>query len=183
MEQNLPVPPTFKTNSPFYRMVSSFMAAMASAPAVFKKDNPMKFKPEDHIGLPSMHYSRDIVIFPHQIHRNAMDGYISMEDFKNSLCMMLANLAYESVMELRTQSPEWELFRHIRNASSHNNQFNFKRTEPSRPAHWRMLVIDTIKGVDNPLHGKKCFGNFMDVAELLFLLKDIEDNIESAHRP
>lgn len=174
---SLPVPPVFKVNSPFYRMVSSFMVAVASSPAVFREDNPMNLQPDQTIELTGVVYP-SMSIKPYEIHRNALDGHISLDDFKYSLCMMLTNHAYEAVKDRRTKSPEWEIFRHIRNASSHNNCFTFKPSEPREPAHWRTLTIDhTRKGNNNPLQGQYCFGKFMGIAELLLLLFDIEQTL------
>jgi len=60
---------------------------------------------------------------------------------------MFANHVYEAVKDENVSSPEFELFRHIRNASSHNNRFNFIDSEPACPASWRGLKIDnTNKG-------------------------------------
>lgn len=160
-------------------MVSSFMAAVASSPAIFMKNNPMKFEPQQTIELTSMFY-QGTSIHPYQIYVDALEGHILIDHFRHSLCMMLANLAYESAKsrKLTNKSNEWELLRHIRNASSHNNIFNFRRNEPKYPAYWRNLVIDDAqKGTDNLLYGTICFGKFMETAELLWLLKDIEDGI------
>jgi len=157
------------------------MVAVAASPAIFLKNNPMKFEPKQTIELSSKFYE-GASVYPYQIYTNALEGYISPIHFKNSLCMMLANLAYESAkaQKLDTSSPKWELLRHIRHASSHNNQFNFRNREPTHPVYWRDLFIDhNLKGVNNPLYGKDCFGNFMEMAELLWLLKDIDDNLQS----
>jgi len=95
---------------------------------------------------------------------------------------MLVNTAYEAIREFRDTSkelrehPVFELFRHVRNASSHLNQFNFKDYEPSRAASWRSLTLDdTLKGKDNPLYGKGCFGNVLGTADVFLLLSDIEE--------
>jgi hypothetical protein len=158
-------------------MVSSFMVAVAGSPAVFRKDNPMNFQPDQTIELTGVVYP-SMSIKPHQIHRNALNGYISLDKFKYSLCMMLANHAYEAVKDSYIKSPAWELFRHIRNSSAHDNRFTFTNREPSRPAHWRNLVIDdSRKGNSNPLSGKICFGSFMGISDLLLLLWDIEQTL------
>jgi len=174
---NLPDKIDFKKTSPFYRMVSSFMVAVAGSPAVFREDNPMNFQPGQTIELTGVVY-RDRSFEPYQIHRNALDGHISSDDFKYSLCMMLANQAYEALKDRSTKSPDWELFRHIRNASSHDNRFTFKDREPSRPAHWRSLAIDDAKkGKNNPLYGTICFGGFMGINDLLLLLWDVDKTL------
>jgi hypothetical protein len=91
---------------------------------------------------------------------------------------MLANTAYEAVKDRNDRSPEFEFFRHVRNASSHRNQFCFRSDEPSRSAAWRTVAIDhSRQGSDNPLQGAQCFGAYLDVADLLDLLWDIEQRI------
>jgi len=177
MNEELPKELVFKENSPLYRMVSSFMVAVVGSPAVFLKDNPMHFKPEQTIGLGGVVYP-DMTIKPYQIYRKALNGYISLSDVKRNMCMMLAAHAYEAVKERNTNSAAWELFRHIRNASAHDNHFTFSERAPSRPAHWRNLTIDhTRKGKNNPLSGKNCFFEFMGISDLLLLLWDIEQTL------
>jgi hypothetical protein len=41
---------------------------------------------------------------------------------------MLAVTAYAAVEDRNDRSPEFEFFRHIRNASAHGNRFNFRGT-------------------------------------------------------
>ena len=177
MNEELPKELVFKKDFPFYRMVSSFMVAVAGSPAVFREDNPMNFQPDQTIELGGVVYP-SMSIKPYQIYRNALDGHISLDDFKYTMCMMLASHAYEAVKERNTKSAAWELFRHIRNASAHDNHFTFKKLEPSRPTHWRNLTIDdTRKGKNNPLSGKNCFFEFMGISDLLLLLWDIEQTL------
>ena len=89
--------------------------------------------------------------------------------------MMLANTAYESVKDRNDHSPQFEFFRHVRNASSHLNHFNFAPHEPRRPAAWRGFVIDhTLKGTANPLNRQGCFGNILGAGDIFPLLWDIE---------
>lgn len=91
---------------------------------------------------------------------------------------MLANTAYESVKEGNDKSPEFELFRHIRNASSHQNKFNFFTHEPSSLAYWNEATIDqNLKGKNNPLYGTQCFGTFFGVPDIIDLLKEIEEKL------
>lgn len=181
MDNKFPPPLNFKPNGLFYPMVSSCITIVAGLSAILRKDKPAEFELKDRVALTSMFY-QDALVYPHQISKNASQGYLSLDYVRHSLCMMLANLAYESAkaQNLSAKSPEWELLRHIRNASSHNNRFNFYEDEPRHPAYWRNLIIDhTQKGENNPRYNKACFGNFMEIAELLWLLKDIEANYET----
>ncbi len=92
--------------------------------------------------------------------------------------MMLANTAYESVKDHNDQSPEFEFFRHVRNASSHRNFFYFTRNEPARAAAWRGFALDVVaKGDTNPLFGTPCFGPVLGPADLIDLLADIETKL------
>jgi hypothetical protein len=91
---------------------------------------------------------------------------------------MLANTAYEAVKDLNDKSPEFEFLRHIRNAGSHQNKFNFFPKEPSLPAYWKEAIIDhTKKGKDNPLFGTGCFGTYFGVPDIIDLLKEIEEKL------
>jgi hypothetical protein len=73
------------------------------------------------------------------------------------------------------QSPEFEVFRHLRNAASHGNSFYFKKDEPRRLASWGKLVIDDkFKGRFNPLFGVECIGDTISPADALALLQSIE---------
>ena len=90
MDEELPKELVFKKDFPFYRMVSSFMVAVAGSPAVFLKDNPMNFQPEQTIELGGVVYP-SMSIKPYQIYRNALNGHISLSDVKRTMCMMLAD--------------------------------------------------------------------------------------------
>ena len=185
-DNKFPLPLNFKPSGLFYPMVSSCITIVAGLSAILRTDKPTEFELTDKVAITSMFYP-DAIIYPHQISKNASQGFLSLDDVRHSLCIMLANLAYESAKAKKRipkkPSPEWELLRHIRNASSHNNQFIFRcykrYSEPSHPAHWKNLVIDdTKKGKSNPLYGTVCFGKFMEMGELLGLLSDIEDSLK-----
>lgn len=179
----------FKHDGIFYPLVLSCITIVAGLSAILRKDRPTEFEITDKVAITSMFYP-DAIIHPHQISKIASQGYLSLGYVRHSLCMMLANLAYESAKAKKLipkkPSPEWELLRHVRNASSHNNQFNFRtwkkdpsKDEPKNHAYWEDLIIDyTKKGKNNPLHGTDCFGKFMEMGELLALLSYIENKPE-----
>ncbi|GAB1268125.1 hypothetical protein NBRC116493_13780 [Aurantivibrio infirmus] len=167
----------FRQGLPFYEMVSAFMVAVSSCPAIFDTSNRMGFSEGEYIVLPGI-LSEGKHIFPYEVFTQAQQGNISQGRFVKSCCMMLTNTAYESVKELNDKSPEFEFFRHLRNASSHQNKFSFSTREPMRESSWRGAIIEhSTKGADNPLNGQECFGAFIGMAELLDLLKDIEAKI------
>ena len=167
----------FDKGKPFYDMVATFMVALSSCPAVFNAGNPMKYEPSQYISIngvlvPSKH------LFPIEAYEQAQSGHTTMPFFLGHCCMMLANLAYESVKDLNDHSPEFEFFRHVRNAASHQNRFSFRDDEPRRPASWRGAVLDhTTKGSMNPKQSKECFGSTLGPADLIELLGDIEKKI------
>ena len=102
-----------------------------------------------------------------------------------TLCCMLANSTYESLPKTtRTtlrDEPVFEFFRHVRNAASHGNRWHFFPREPAQPARWdpvggAPIAIDrTLLGNANPLHGKQCFYGTLQPADLLYLLRDVEN--------
>ena len=167
----------FKQEGPFYDMVASFMVATASCPAIFNRDNPMNLT-EDHfiaiegIVVPGRH------IRPMQAFAQVHAGHFTMGKYLETCCSMLANTAYESVKDQNDHSPEFEFFRHVRNAASHRNRFAFTPREPARPASWRSAVFDhTTLGDMNPQQGKKCFGEVLGVIDIVDLLWDIEQKV------
>jgi hypothetical protein len=112
---------------------------------------------------------------PHSLRARAERGDINSSDHIVSCCIMLANTAYESVKYFNDGSETFEFFRHIRNASSHLNTFQFIHKEPVKPARWCKAVIeDELKGENNPLYGQRCFGNYLGVSDILRLLIDVE---------
>jgi hypothetical protein len=72
------------------------------------------------------------------------------------------------------QGPIWEFLRHCRNAVAHGGTLHFARTEPSRPAEWRSLVL-TAELHGTPLHKKDGSGRGMlSPGDPILLLWDIE---------
>ena len=68
---------------------------------------------------------------------------------------MIANTAYEAVKDMNDKSPEFEYFRHIRNASSHQNMFNFSDNEPYRPAIGKNRNRSQFERKRNPLYAQR----------------------------
>jgi len=176
-EAILPEKIVFNQNGFFYDMVSSFMIAIAGLEAIFNKTNPMKYTEKNVYTLEGKIH-KELRIEPFTLHKLAVQEKISTPLVINNLCSMLINTAYESVKEKNDKSEIFDFFRHIRNASSHNNKFFFKNWEPIRPAKWRKQEINiALKGEKNPLFDKNCFGNFIAIADAILLLWDIEQRI------
>lgn len=169
-----PNPILFEQNGPFYDMVGAFMVATVGLESVARKDNPMGFRRDGVIVLEGKVHD-ELRIDQYAIYQNVQSGRPSFVHVNNSLVGMLVNTAYEAVKDRNDRTPAFEFFRHIRNASSHKNTFNFHESEPARPASWRTKVIEhQLKGRSNPLFGQRCFGPFLASADALLLLWDIE---------
>jgi len=167
----------FDKNLFFYDLVSSFSISLCGCPVIFERDIEIYKTTSQLLSFPGA-YSQAKHLAPYQLREQALKGEINKSKHIASCCMMLANTAYESVKEYNDGSEVFEFFRHIRNASSHLNVFQFNQKEPVNPAKWRGAFIDhQIKGESNPLFSKPCFGHFIGVADLLDLLMDIEKRI------
>lgn len=166
--------PVFTQGRPFFEMVTSFLAATIGMGPVCDPANPLKLSPATvawYRGIVRPHLIVDMV----QVHNQCISGGLSADSAVKSLCCMLLNSAYEVAMPHNDKSPEFEFFRHLRNAASHRNRFNFFPREPVRPASWGGLTIDhTAKGSTNPLSGKECVGTTISAADVIALLHDIE---------
>ena len=167
----------FDKNLFFYDLVSSFSISLCGCPVIFEEQVEIYKAADQLISFPGA-YSKAKHLAPFQLREQALRGEINKSKHIASCCMMLANTAYESVKHYNDGSEMFEFFRHIRNASSHLNVFQFNHKEPANPAKWRGAVFDqSLKGENNPLHGKPCFGHFIGVADLLDLLMDIERKV------
>jgi hypothetical protein len=167
----------FNKNLFFYDLVSSFSISLCGCPVIFEEEIDIYKMANQILSFPGA-YSQTKHLSPFQLRKQALKGEINKSKHITSCCMMLANTAYESVKEYHDGTEIFEFFRHIRNASSHLNVFQFNHKEPANPAKWRGAVFDqTLKGEKNPLQSKPCFGHFIGVADLLDLLMDIERKI------
>lgn len=161
----------------FYDLVSSFSISLCGCPVIFEEDVDVYKAADQLISFPGA-YSKAKHLAPFKLRGQALKGEINKSKHIASCCMMLANTAYESVKQYNDGSEIFEFFRHIRNASSHLNVFQFNHKEPANTAKWRGAIIDEkLKGDKNILSGKPCFGHFIGVADLLDLLLDIETRI------
>ncbi len=161
----------------FYDLVSSFSISLCGCPVIFEEHIDIYEDPQQILSFPGA-FSQSKHLAPYQLRQQATSGNIDKSKHIAACCMMLANTAYESVKQFNDGSEIFEFFRHIRNASSHLNVFQFNLKEPAHPSQWRKAIIDHHhKGKTNELHNKACFGHFIGVADLLDLLMDIEKKI------
>ena len=164
----------FTQGRPFFEMIMSFLAATVGMGPVFEKENPLGLGP-NKIAWYRGKVKPDLAIDMGQIHAQCVSGAITADAAVKSLCCMLLNTAYAVAEAHNDHSPEFEVFRHLRNAASHGNSFNFRNDEPKRPASWGTFAIDEKrKGTSNLLFGVECIGATISPADALALLQDIE---------
>lgn len=153
------------------------MTAISGLESIANPANMMNFRASDVVTLLGK-VQPELRISQLSVHQQFVSGKISSAHVTNSLSCMLLNTAYESVKHLNNQSPEFEFFRHARNAASHGNRFDFTSNQPIRPASWRGLHIDhEVKGKSNPLQGQVCLGNIISGSDVIVLLWDIEKQL------
>jgi hypothetical protein len=167
----------FRKDLYFFNLVSCFSVSLCGSPVIFDKRIEMFLPPDRSLSF-SGRFVPNKFMAPHSLRARAERGDISSSEHIVSCCIMLANTAYESVKHFNDGSETFEFFRHIRNASSHLNTFQFIHKEPVNSARWRNAVIEQrLKGESNPLYGQKCFGNYIGVSDILELLLDVEQII------
>lgn len=167
----------FVPGRPFFEMVASFLAATVGMGPVFDPKNPMQLSPE-MVAWYRGKIAGDLAIDTAQIQNICTSGALTADFAVTRLCCMLLNSAYQAARHHNDKSPEFEMFRHLRNAASHGNKFHFENLEPRRPTRWRSLTINhTTKGSGNPLHGVECVGHTLSPADVLMLLSDIESRL------
>ncbi len=169
---------SFEKGGPFYDMVTSYMVAVCGL-LFFRRPD---YDPEDKVGLASVEHHA-IEILPSEVIELIQSGTVPLGTVTDSLARMLINAAYEKAQdkydsnrwtELRSNYPELEFFRHLRNAASHGGFFTFKGNEPNpkRKAEWRGKVIDA------SLACKSMFDAAIKPGDLFALLWDVEQIIK-----
>jgi len=125
---------------------------------------------------------RDDINLYLEVLENEFDSYylLLVADLINIPLRMLVISAYEITKdEHYSNDPLWQFFRHVRNASAHNNKFTFTKNEPRYPALWRS------KSISRDLAGTHLFNSdpsmkpdsknfFLMPADILLMLNDIE---------
>ena len=164
----------FRSDGHFYPYVVSFFTSLAGLQAFVDPKNPMNIRPNQRLPLEG-HVHRKFSISTHDLFKQFQSKTLDSKFITARLCCMLTNSTYESVQKIKPSSPEFEFFRHVRNASSHGNQFFFSRNEPRRKAEWRSKDIAlNPKGDAHPLYNSVCFFDYLGPADLILLLWDIE---------
>ena len=167
----------FAQGKPFFPMVTSFLAATIGLGPLFDASTPLP------AGLKQIAWYHGkvrpaLAIDMVQVRNSCLSGALTAEVAVKSLCCMLLNTAYAVAEPHNDHSPEFEFFRHVRNAVSHGNRFYFSSKEPRRPAAWSGLILDdSQKGARNPLSGVECVGQTVSPADAIALLKQIEGRL------
>ena len=155
-------------------MVTSFLVATAGMGPVFEKKTPPALGPDKMVWYRGK-VRPDLAIDMGHVHALCVSGDLTADTVVKSLCCMLLCTAYTVAEVHNDQSPEFEVFRHLRNAAAHGNYFYFKKDEPRRRAAWgRFVIDDKLKGSFNPLSGVECIGDTISPADVLALLQSIE---------
>jgi hypothetical protein len=171
---NNPMRMVFTQGRPFYDMVMSFIAATVGLGPLFNPENPLALSAEQQAWYLGK-LRPDIGIDLGQVRRECISGTLSPTTAVKALCCMLLTGTFACAEDYNDHSPEFEFFRHLRNAASHGNRFNFHPREPRRMASWSGCAIDhALKGIANPLANTECVGTFLSAAGVLSLLHDIE---------
>ena len=130
-------------------------------------------------------YYRGIDVYASIAHAVGNANY-NLRFLRNQFSMMLSLVADQLAENQYFDQPgtprprELELFRHLRNAASHGNRFNFRNDEPRRPAGFKAFVIDdTLKGNANPLYGTVAMFDFINPGDLFDLFDWVEGHLRS----
>ena len=167
----------FTEGKPFFPMVMSFLAATIGLGPLFDPSQPPPV-PLKQVAWYVGRLQPTVGIDMAQVRQGCLAGVITADAAVKSLCGMLLNSAYAVAEPHNDRSPEFEFFRHVRNAVSHGNRFYFAAQEPRRAAAWSGLVIDRARmGKRNPLFGVECVGQTLSPADALALLRVIEDRL------
>ncbi len=180
----------FGPGRPFHAMVLAYTTALVGVGIIWDTTVVLPYE-DDHQFKFLNGKVRDAGggLFPMERVNEARRGENSagMEPTVNALTSMLLNSAYEAVRKHSDKGPVFEFLRHLRNAASHGQKFNFrdpnhkgKGGEPSRPAVWRGITIDhNLQGRQNPIYGTS-FWALLEPVDILLLLYDIEETLIAA---
>jgi hypothetical protein len=165
--------------SRFHKLLLTFLAASAGLTPVYDAANYGPFLHGTGGSFPGR-YTDTVHADLGTVVADVRGGSLPQVEAEIALCCMLANAAYESVAlhdkHAKWQAPEIQFFRHVRHAASHGNRWHF--ASPKLPlkldAAWRGLSL-----YPPAHHGNQCFKGSLDSADLLRLLLDVEDLLNS----
>ena len=165
---------------PFYKFVVTYVAASAGFTPVYDQEHYRELLCNTAgvfpgAALPAINFDLGGCV------RDVRAGALHQRDAEISLCSMLiiaasASIQGEDFAHVESH-PTWQFFRHVRNAAAHGNRWHFNSERSVDRTEWRGFVIEACaKGTPHPLHGQHCiYGPWMWPAELIFLLRDVEE--------
>lgn len=162
----------FSSDGPFFPMVATFLVSTVGLGPVYESDNPLQLSAKN-----SAWYRGQVepVLLADLGQIRQLTHHLPPNRAVQELCGMLVISAHAvaadhpgCVRSVR-ESPEFEFFRHVRNAAAHGNKFTFSEGEPRRPALWRSLELTRANHADS-----QCFGKLLNPADALSLLSDIQ---------
>jgi hypothetical protein len=162
----------FSTEGPFFPMVATFLLSTVGLGSVYESANPLQLSAEGIAWYRGL-VEPELVIDLEQIRQ--ITQHLAAGLAVHELCGMLIISAHAVAVERAGSNREiletrqFEFFRHVRNAAAHGNRFTFKSGEPKRPAAWRTLTLEAKTHADT-----RCFGSFLNAADALSLLSDIQ---------
>jgi hypothetical protein len=173
----------------FYDLLVTFVAATAGLTPVFDPEHFEHFL-EDREGIYFGRFWPTVKTDLAARVREIRAGAITAPAAEQALCCMLATAAWARFCDRANRAaqhkPEAQVLRHIRNAAAHGNVFRFENPNgrrhgtPDREAKWLGMSIDhSVRGDDHPLQGQPCFGALVGSADLLRLLLDVQDLVDS----
>ncbi len=110
----------------------------------------------------------------HNVFKDFFSNPIGNIDYMKIPAMSMISLMYDTLKEngFLNNTPEFEFFRHLRNAVSHGNKFIFYDGEPRRPASFQGLVIEKkLNGKENVIR------EFVDFGDILSLISFIKNSL------
>ena len=170
-------------DGPFAELITLHQTVCTGLVPIYSKDfKIMEYKAKQQSGV-SWESATGKNVFQHYNEMLfAAQHNTTLKQITDSLNCLVANIAYERIKNRNINSQIIEVLRHVRNASSHGNRFNFYKNEPCKTVEWRNIKIDEKeKGSRNPLHGTKCFGNLIYTGDLFCLLIEIEKDLPDSY--
>ena len=170
----------FSSDGPFFPMVATFLLSTVGLGPVYEPDNPLRLSKESTAGYRGL-VEPELVVDLEQIRQ--LTQHLPSDRAVQELCGMLIISAHAVALDNiggdRTirESPQFEFFRHVRNAAAHGNRFTFDGLEPRRVAKWRTLTLDRANYA-----GTQCFGTLLNAADALALLSDIQEMLVALSR-
>lgn len=144
-------------------------------------DNPAKTPLIDQLQFISIVNDDKLIVNIDEISSLILQRNFDVISQLNQAARILTITSYEFIKQLKDESPIWQFFRHIRNASAHRGKFSFNTNEPTKEAKWQNIEITKeLDGADLFISSEN--KGLIYAGDVLLLLLDIEEqypNIKS----